>query len=502
VDVSNAGDPSEDGSVAHPFSLIQKGVDAAGSGDTVQVAAGIYRESVEIKKSTFSLVGVKGSTIVDGNGTEAVGIRVYNSPPNYTDSVSISGFTVRNCVKGITLSRSVNARLRDVNMTGNTYNFGDYTLQPHDIDTSNTVDGKPIYFWVNQSDRQVPSDAGFVALVGSTNITVKGLDLTNNVQGLVLKNTTHSTIQNVRIMNDGDGMYLDRWSNNNTIIDNNISDNQFMGIYVSTSSSNTISNNSILNNAYGLLLDSTIFENTLGGILGDINIVRYNTVSGNNVSNSNLFGVYLVDCEDNTFFHNNFINNSRQIYSYNSTGRWDDGAEGNYWADYSGTDSDKDGLGDTPYAINPGNQDNHPLMGPFMDFPVVWQATTYHVNTISDRTLSEFQFSQPDKAISFRINNPDNRSGFCRVSVPLTLLGGPYTLVLDGLPSANFTERSNGTCSFLHFTYGGAQNVEIVGTNVIPESPSILLVFLLAAITAGATAVALERRKLVPAPSG
>jgi parallel beta-helix repeat protein len=298
-------------------------------------------------------------------------------------------------------------------------------------------------------------------------------------------------------------MYLDRWSNNNTIIDNNISNNLLMGIYVSTSSSNTISNNSILNNAYGLLLDSTIFENTQGGIPGDINIVRYNKVTGNNVSNSSLFGVYLVDCEDNSFFHNNFINNTRQVYSNNSTSRWDDDAEGNHWADYAGTDSDKNGFGDTPYAIDSDNQDNHPLMGLFMDFLAVWQETTYHVTAISDRSLSEFQFSQPNKAISFKINNPDNHSGFCRMSVPLTLLGGPYTLELDGLPpSAGFIERSNGTHSFLYITYDGVHNVEVLGTSVVPEFPSILLCFLFAEVTVGAAAVALARRRLVPAVSG
>jgi parallel beta-helix repeat protein len=501
VDVSNAGDPSEDGSASHPFDSIQKGVDVADAGDAVQVAVGVYYEDVVIKKSSISLVGAKGGTIIDGNETETVGIRVYNSPPNYTDSVSISGFTVRNCIRGITLSRSINIRLRDVSMTGNTYNFGDYTLQAHDIDTSNSVDGRPIYFWVNQSDRQVPADAGFVALVCSTNITVKGLDLTNNVQGLILKNTTHSIIQNVRITNNWDGLYLDRWSNNNTVIDNNISDNLFMGIYVSTSSSNTISNNSILNNAYGLLLDSTVYAATLGGIPGDINIVRYNTVSGNNVSNSSEFGVYLVDCEDNTFFHNNF-NNTRQVYSNNSTSRWDDGAEGNYWADYAGTDSDKDGLGDTPYAVDADNQDNHPLMGMFMDFHAVWQGITFHVTAISDRTLSEFQFSQADNATSFRINNPDNQSGFCRVSVPLALLGGPYELELDGLPSADFTERSNGTHSFIYFTYDGVHNVEIRGTSVVPEFPSILLFFFLAGTTAAATTVTFVRKRLAHALSG
>jgi hypothetical protein len=128
----------------------------------------VYYEGVDIDKSFFSLVGQKGSTIIDGNGTGLVGIHVFHVATDYTENVSISGFTVRNFANGITLSRSIYVRLRDDSMMNNTYNFGDETLQVHDIDTSNTVDGKPIYFWVNQRDKQVPADAGFVALVDST----------------------------------------------------------------------------------------------------------------------------------------------------------------------------------------------------------------------------------------------------------------------------------------------------------------------------------------------
>lgn len=499
VDARNVNDPSEDGSAAHAFDLIQKGVDAAGSGDTVQVAAGVYYESVQIDKSSISLVGEKGGTIIDGNGTGSVGMRVYHSSPEYTKNVSISGFTVRNCVRGITLSRSVNIRLRDNTMVGNTYNFGDYTLQVQDIDTSNTVDGKPIYYWVNERDKQVPADAGFVALVDSTNITVTDLNLTNNVQGLLLKNTTGSLVENVRVSDNCYGMDLDRWSNSNTIIGNTVSNNLFMGagvgIYVSTSSGNVIANNSILNNSYGLLFDSGVYGTTLG-FSGNGNTVRDNIVMDNTVANSSLDGVYLDECQDNIFFHNNFVNNALQVESLNSTSMWDDGAEGNYWADYSGKDLNKTGFGDAPYVIDENNVDNHPLMGLFSDFPVTWQEETYHVTAISNSTISEFYFSQPDKMISFSVSGPDDASGFCRVSMPFSLLGGPYTLVLDGVSSTDLLETSDGTYSFLYFTYNHSfLNVKIEGTSVVPEFPSFLLAFVLAALTVGVTIVAWTRKK-------
>jgi len=506
VDATNVNDPGEDGSLLHPFPLIQKGVDAASPGDTVYVFAGVYYESVQINKSFISLVGEKGGTIIDGNGTDLVGIRLYHSSPEYTENVSISGFTVRNFSgtlgKGITLSRSIYARFRDNSMVGNTYNFGDYTLQVHDIDTSNTVDGKPIYYWVNQRDKQVPAEAGFVALVGSTNITVRDMTFTSNVQGLVLKNTTHSLIENVRALNNWDGMYLARWSNSNKVIGSTFSSNLFMGIYVSTSSSNIIVNNSISSNAYGLLLDSSVYETVLGNVVSG-NTVRDNIVMGNTVANSNLDGVYLDGCRDNVFFHNHFVNNMRQVESLNSTTNWNDGAEGNYWGDYSGKDLDMDGFGDAPYMIDENNKDGHPLMGLFSDFPFVWEEETYHVSTISNSTVSEYFFSKPNKTISFSVDGPVGGIGFCRVSMPVSLLGGPYTLVLNGSNSTSFLEKSNGTRCFLYFTYDySSLKVKIEGTSVVPEFPSFPSLSFLAVLTVGVAIVALARKRLAPALFG
>lgn len=503
VNALNAIDPSQDGSASHPFGSIQMGVDAAGSGDTIQVAAGVYYGEVDINQSFISLVGQVGGTILDGNGTGAVGIRVYHYSPDYTEDVNISGFTVRNFVRGITLSRSIGLRLRDNTMVNNTYNFGDYTLQVHDIDTSNTVDGKPIYFWVNQNDEQVPADAGFVDLVDCTNVSVKDLNLTNNVQGIVLKNTTNCLIENVHITNDWDGLYLEAQSRNNIIIDNTVANNLYLGIYVSTSSNNTFKNNSITDNAYGLFLDSTVFEYVIG-LQPTGNTVTGNVIWGNTVANCSTAGLYSLESKNNIIYDNNFVNNSPQVYSLNSANLWDNGAEGNYWSDYSGQDFNKTGFGNTPYAIDENNTDNHPLMGLFLDFRATWQEVTYPVTVISNSSASGFYFSQAEKSVGFSITqNADSGTGFCRVAVPVNLLGGPYTLVIDGLPSANLSESSNGTHSFLYFSYNASyHDVKIEGTSVVSEFPPFFLVLLLAVVTIGVVIVAFRRRKFVPALFG
>ena len=49
---------------------------------------------------------------------------------------------------------------------------------------------------------------------------------------------------------------------------------------------------------------------------------------------------------------------------------WDDGKEGNFWSDYNGTDSNNDGVGDTPYMIDTLNQDRYPLLQSPVKLPV------------------------------------------------------------------------------------------------------------------------------------
>jgi parallel beta-helix repeat protein len=47
-----------------------------------------------------------------------------------------------------------------------------------------------------------------------------------------------------------------------------------------------------------------------------------------------------------------------------SSNQWDNGAKGNYWIDYNGSDKNGDGIGDAAYYLYENNQDRYPLVNP------------------------------------------------------------------------------------------------------------------------------------------
>jgi parallel beta-helix repeat protein len=93
---------------------------------------------------------------------------------------------------GTFLYSSEDCLLRDNQQFDNTYEFGIYGDYFGDIDTSNTVNDKPIYHVVNQNDLVFDDsmDIGYLCLVGCNNITMRNLNLAGNMYGLTLEEGT------------------------------------------------------------------------------------------------------------------------------------------------------------------------------------------------------------------------------------------------------------------------------------------------------------------------
>ncbi len=141
------------------------------------------------------------------------------------------------------------------------------------------------------------------------------------------------TVRNLNIRNFYIGMYV--WTSNNTIACNSVTDN-IVGVLLS-GDYNNITDNYIARNGQGVFFG----VNTPGKQPLKI-VLAGNSLLDNDVQFS---GCY---CEG--------YNSEELIHT------WDDGKKGNYWSDYNGTDSNGDGLGDTPYVVDILNQDRYPLM--------------------------------------------------------------------------------------------------------------------------------------------
>jgi len=240
----------------------------------------------------------------------------------------------------------------------------------HTIDTSNTVNSKPVYYWKDQTSGTVPLGAGEVILANCTNVIVKNQNVSNGTVGIELG-----------------------FSNNNTISFNNASSNYFPGIHLFSSANNTIANNTCSNNSDGIVLysssNNTIANNTYSNNSDDgiyLSSSDNNTIANNTVLSNNE-GISLSSSSSgNTIYHNHLIDNTIQaIDDTNNGNQWNLSypSGGNYWSDFDedtegayddfkGPDQDmagSDGIvdngfaaggGKNPYYIDTDSKDNYP----------------------------------------------------------------------------------------------------------------------------------------------
>jgi len=451
---------------------------------------------------TFSSGNViRNNTILNNtNGIELLGgdnnTISENIMANEVDNILIGG-TGNNIVSdnivtdgygGINLGSGHNT-LRNNFLANNRHNIASCTywswtgnplhLFIQDIDTSNTVDGKPIYYLVNESNVVIDSfafpEVGYLGLVNCKNITARNLNLAENFEGILLAYTNDSVLENLHLRNNLNGILL--YNSSRNIITMNVverTDYSGNGIVLTDSNFNTISGNMML---------------TLGT------------------------GVRIINSNNNTLYHNNIFGSLAWVDPYyEATNEWDNGypSGGNYWSDrvyvnvdlHSGPNQDEtgsDGISDIAYSINANNTDRFPLMGPIGFFNAcIWDETTYYVHKVSNSTVSDFYFSRDDKLVSFNVNGTVDTVGFCRVTIPRELMwcDAPeeWNVTVNGNPPTHLKAMEDADYTYLYFTYNHSiQEVQIKGVHVIPEFPSFLILPLFMITTL--LAVIIYRRK-------
>jgi len=254
------------------------------------------------------------------------------------------------------------------------------------------------------------------------------------------------------------------------------------------------------NSTYCKITRNQIVDNYYNGIYLHVNSSR-NLIVGNTIMN-NTVGVNIdYPCQDNVFYHNNFVSNEKQqdglgrtANNWNSTYPFG----GNYWGDYTGIDmysgvyqneNCSDGIVDAPYTIYEACKDFYPLMAPVHFFDAgEWNGKSYCVILATKSNVSSFHFNLNDPPfIMFNFTDSDINSSY-RVSIPRQLLwvnssSDWRVLVNSQQVAVNFTETDENY-TYLFFTCNSeVTSVTIIGTGVIPEFTQYTFLFTLLVAT-------------------
>ncbi|MFX1291593.1 MAG: nitrous oxide reductase family maturation protein NosD, partial [Promethearchaeota archaeon] len=196
----------------------------------------------------------------------------------------------------------INCRKNLMNECGLKVKGSLYNLNSYNIDATNLVNGKPLYYYINQINLGPInfSNAGQVLLVNCSNPLISNLNLlsglvlhycnnntiSGNQKNIVLHNVNKNTISgNIANYNDY-GIYLEN-SDNNNITGNFANDNHY-GIYLEYRDNNNITGNIANYNYDGIYLENSYNNNITGNIANSnkddgINIYRsnYNIITKN-----------------------------------------------------------------------------------------------------------------------------------------------------------------------------------------------------------------------------
>jgi len=466
------------------------------SGFTIKKSQSIWPHG-GIRLDRSSGVNISHNIITDNCG----GINLFVSSNNI-----LSSNTIFNNEDGIYFWHSSNNTLTDNNISNNHLSGIHLDSSSNNTLTSNNISNNHL---------------SGIRLESSINNTLIGNNILNNDYGIYLYTSSNNVVSgNTASNNPHDGIRLES-SGNNTLIGNNVFGNED-GIYLWYSSNNTLMGNNASNNGHNFGVFGNVFShfsNYVGtsnqadersvyyligvaeavidaksnaGTIYLINCnnvtIRDSTLTKNaygvffwNTTNSNVegitasnndYGIYLWCSSNNTIVHNNFIDNTNQVYvtaGYANT--WDCGypSGGNYWSDYAGVDSDGNGIGDTSYPIDKNNQDNYPLMGAFLQFNIEIENKSHGIDVVCNSTISNFQCPHDNKtnSVGFKVITEGN--GFCRICIPHALIEPPYTVTVNHSQPLDFkTVYMNGTHTWLYFTYG-PQEHEIT---IMHTSPS------------------------------
>ena len=329
---------------------LQPILDAAEENAVIMLEPGIYKGPVSIDKPLTldggnKVVidgGGKGTVVsIDTNGATVKSLKVINSGDLHNDldaGVRIEGdynvvkdVVVEECLFGIDVQQSDNNIVRRNKITSK-------------ADSGLGVKGDAIRLWYSRfnkiEDNEIFDSRDIVVWYSAEN-TIARNKIRNGRYGIHFMYSKFNLVVDNEILKNSVGIFL-MYSDDVVVRGNRIFralGPTGVGVGLKETSNVEITDNEILYNATGIYLDLSPFDPD-----------TTNRVYRNKIAYNSIGVAFLADWTNNVFKDNVFWNNIRQVIVNEHAGAARNIWQGNFWDDYEGFDTDKNGIGDRPYA--------------------------------------------------------------------------------------------------------------------------------------------------------
>ncbi|MHA1148601.1 MAG: right-handed parallel beta-helix repeat-containing protein [Promethearchaeota archaeon] len=203
----------------------------------------------------------------------------------------------------------------------NPYILEDLIIDANQIGSGIIINNSQVFFTIRNCVIYNSSSTGSGILIENTEngIISENLIINNTGYGIYIDPTNDTVISNNYIYNNTYGIYLEDQCNGNLILNNTFYKNQQHGIVlVSLCTNNTIKQNNITENNYGIylntnsennsIIDNDIIKNTRGiSVNGNS---HFNRIRNNRIEQSTNTGVFLDGYSHNITIENNNITNT------------------------------------------------------------------------------------------------------------------------------------------------------------------------------------------------
>jgi parallel beta-helix repeat protein len=377
------------------FNVIQDAIDASETGDRIIVYEGVYYETIVIDKSIDIFGEDYVSTIIDGEENGSVVTITASSVDFSTFTVTNGGVNETDALIKVA-STAGGCKIIENNLNDGIYGIYVSGCNNNVVEQNIITDTNNATFFISSNLNRIAyntiyenNDNGIFLNRSCEDNTITHNEIYDNLNnGLYLNDicVDNSITENTIHGNGNTGIRIEDDSSRNTVSSNTIYENENYGIMI-VGSSNRITSNTVRENVkYGIFLfaddNSTVSENIVtSNILDGIRLQNStdDSVTKNRILDNERHGMYVNYYSINLLIYNNYFSgntiNAKDVSPEDSENQWYTTLTqlsniiygpfigGNYWDDYNGTDSDRDGIGDSSYNISGGDKtDEYPLL--------------------------------------------------------------------------------------------------------------------------------------------